>query len=194
MIIDFVGSHSTGKTTAQEIVRGYLEGIKKDVVIVRSVSRTKLKEERLWLYDKTDSFAQAWMSLANWSDILTAARDHEFVLCTDLGIRSYAYSAASALVSEETLRYHLQMIRFFERDLPWAIKRFYCPVEFNVVPDGVRKPDKSYQKIVDEAVVKILQSGLICNEYFILTGDRDTRKRYLKLTMQKIMRNRRKGN
>lgn len=188
IIFDFIGSHSTGKTTAQLEAHNYLwcEGI--DVNIVESVSRTRLKEQRLWLYDKTDNFAQAWMSLANWSQILWSAMRHRVTLCTDLGIRSAAYALASDQVDTETVDYHEKMIEFFDderfRD-KFRVVRFYTPIEFPLTTDGVRKPDEGYRALVDKYTVTLMhRTEAPC---YVLKGDKETRRNLLLKLVEKYI-------
>jgi hypothetical protein len=92
IIMDFVGSHSTGKTTIIQQALSLLRTHKLDVNLVESVSRTELEGFGLKLYDETDDFMQSWISLNNWSRILESAMKHQVTLCTDFIVRSMAYT------------------------------------------------------------------------------------------------------
>jgi hypothetical protein len=189
-IFDFIGSHSTGKTTAQREALSFLDGRGFDVKLVESVSRTRLEEQRLWLYDKTDNFAQAWMSLANWSEILWSAMRRYITLCTDLGIRSAAYAFASDKVDAETCEYHMKMIEFFDSEQfleKFQVIRIYTPIEFPLAPDGVRKEDEDYRTSVDSHIVRLMhKTEAPC---YVLKGDPETRKAFLlKIIEEYILR------
>ena len=179
LIINVVGSHSTGKTTILDYMQNEFEGyFKKTCNLVPSVSRTKLNTAGLKLYGDTDDFVQAWLSLLNWGNILKSAREFDVTLCTDLGIRSLAYTLASpSVTNNSTLKSHEDWIdSFYSKDLfNVEILTIYLPIDFDMVKDGIRLEDDEYRVKVDEFTKRILDYHKIPH-YRLLGTEKDREK------------------
>ncbi len=163
IIIDIVGTHSTGKTTAINCISRYLERTFKyrtlKVVHEESVSRTDLKDMDFGLYGSTTDFEQAWISVANWMKILHSmtAKSADITLCTDLGIRSLSYALMCDL-KQSTINFHENMIsflhsEFFQKNVD--IYHIYLPIEFPIVEDDVRIKNEEFRSKHDIKILNI---------------------------------------
>lgn len=150
-IFDFVGTHSTGKTTVMNAVAKELISTGASVEIIESVTRKAIETEGFHLYDKTESNQQVNVSWFNWGEIL--ASEASVVLSTAFGIRSLAYTLAAPNVSQRVKDLHWSYVRFFAAspNVCWI----YVPVNFPMVEDGVRKVDDAYRFEVDKYIVDI---------------------------------------
>jgi hypothetical protein len=182
VILDFVGSHSTGKTTCIQHAKSVLSRLSFTINEVPSTSRTQVNNmiEKAKLYDGVDDFTQAWISMTNWSNILSSAMMYDFTLCTDLGVRSLAYTLSSQHTKSVTELAHKNMVDFFNSDLFLAgidVYRIYLPIEFEIEPDGVRTLDKEFQQKMDENLHYIFRT---CNIPVItLSGDKQSRNQQI---------------
>lgn len=184
MIIDFVGSHSTGKTT---LMRQTLQMLVKNQIssdIIESVTRSKIENVNMLLYDKTDDTTQAWISLYNWSNILNNAAYNQVTMCTDLGVRSLAYTLASPNMSKETELAHRNMIYFFRDSLAevFDVHWIYLPIEFPMESDGTRKEDEEYRILVDVHTKDILHGCRL--PYITVKGGMEDRYELMKQLIQ----------
>lgn len=175
LIFDFVGSHSTGKTTIMEMLRNELFKNNPQVQIVTSITRDTLMEEYgVQLYDETTDYQQVMISWLNWSNILQS--EAEVVLCTDYFVRSAAYTYASKETSYKIKLRHAKYVGLFSSSgfistiVPFW---FYLPIEFPAEPDGLRKMDDCYRTLVDDYIIKIIKRYKL--PYRTLSGPVDIR-------------------
>lgn len=154
VILDFVGSHSTGKTTCIKHAMSVLERLNFRCNEVPSTSRTALDKmfDKDALYGNVSDFTQAWISMTNWANILSSAMSYDFTLCTDFGVRSLAYTLASKQTKGETEVAHKKVVDFFNSEYFLSsidVYRIYLPIEFDIDPDGVRTLDKNFHQDFD---------------------------------------------
>ena len=199
IIVDFTGSHSTGKTTAIDFVRGMVKLFNEDNAgrvhftcnAVSSISRTYLEEQKLKIYGDVDDFSQAWITFGNISNILESVRNYDITLCTDLAIRNLAYTLSSPHAGDATARFHVNMLLHFQSPLFTSqvdLYRFYLPVEFPVVPDGVRHENEVYRKDVDDRIKRILEDYEV--SHTVLTGSESMRNVCLNVFINSLIANR----
>lgn len=145
MIIDISGSHGTGKTTLIKQLMPILDG---SSVEIQSVSRT---DHTIKAYKNSKDMDQLRISLQNWANIIQASYAHDYVFCTDLGIRSFAYTLGSDL-ENCTQFFHEQVVAFFtspEFQKWYNVAFFFTPVEFPMEVDGFRPEDENYRNDID---------------------------------------------
>jgi hypothetical protein len=175
--MDFVGSHSTGKTSVMEAVQEtVIERYGVTAEIVPSASRDlflagKVKE----LHSKVTDLDQMMISGVNWARILACPAD--VVLCTDLFIRSASY-AMKANTSRLIQDLHLEIISYIKRMLAEDHTRkflfFYIPPEIPDIKDGVRPEDGEWRDVHDPIIRDLLQQHV--QIYTTLSGTVEERK------------------
>ena len=180
LIYDFVGTSGCGKTTIMKDIVPLFEAMGRTVNIVESSSRTMLKKFDLKLYDKTGDFVQSFISLLNWSAIFESLMKYDVTLCTDLGIRSLAYTMFSPNNHEETVQAHRWVVEFFNSHLFGAeIQPFwvYLPLEIEIDVNDEDKHRGFVSIETHRAVDKLVKFSLdsLNVPYFVLTGDKKER-------------------
>lgn len=157
-ILDFVGTHSSGKTTIIERVVPILKQFGCTTEVISSVSRTDLNKVKI--YSDVDEFSQSYISIVNWGNIISR-NDVDFVLCTDLCIRGFAYMLAAKQIEGKVLAAHKQFLDFFRSQEFQFIRNpiwFYLPIEFKMASDGVRPEDEEYRQEVDRQINYLFKS------------------------------------
>lgn len=178
-ILDFAGSSSSGKTTVAEDVYHMLKNNGFSVCIVPSISRF-LGEQNIGISDSTTVFTQAYISLMNWTEVLSKSLDYDIVLTTDFGIRSTAYLLSidpkSKLENELFVGLVKTQFKFLEliKNLTYtSIIHFYIPVEIPLVTDGVRCEDLGYQKKTSDLMLEVYKKSN--TPYVVLSGTPEER-------------------
>jgi nicotinamide riboside kinase len=161
--IDIVGSHSTGKTTCISHIKRLLKMLGFSYNEVGSTSRSEADKmfDMKDLYKNVGDFLQAWISLTNWANILESIQSYQFTLCTDLGVRSLAYTLSSPKTCSKTELAHKKIVDFFNSPLFLStvdVYRIYLPIEFDIVPDGLRITDQRFQADFDTNLLYIFES------------------------------------
>lgn len=193
VVIDIVGSHSTGKTTCIRHIKTLLQRLGFLYNEVQSTSRTEAdsmfpKEK---LYHEVGDFLQAWISMTNWANILESISAYQFTLCTDLGVRSLAYTLSSPKTNAKTELAHKKIVDFFNSPLFASnvdVYRIYLPIEFDIVPDGVRTLDKEFHQKFDNNLKYIFDTCRI--PVVTLSGSIQERNRQLTDFITRITINR----
>ncbi len=189
VIIDIVGSHSTGKTTCIQHIKTLLDLLDFSYEEIASTSRTEADNmfSKDNLYKGVNDFLQAWISMTNWANILTSVQQNDFTLCTDLGVRSMAYAMSSPEVNSKTVFAHKKIVDYFNSPLflsAVAVYRIYLPIEFDIVEDGVRIKDMEFSKKFDENLRYIFNSCHI--PYIEMTGTIQQRNSQLRDLITRI--------
>ena len=180
LIYDFVGTSGCGKTTIMNSVKTTLIDLGRTVNIVESSSRTLLKQFDLKLYDKTSDFTQCFISLINWAEIFDSIMRYDVTLCTDLGIRSLAYTMFSPNNQQTTIDAHSKVVKFFMSE-EFASKVMpvwvYIPLEIkmDVNENDAHRGfvDLDAHKWVDKIIRNILFDFDV--PHYILTGSKRER-------------------
>jgi len=193
VVLDFVGSHSTGKTTCINHVKVLLNRLGFLYKEVPSTSRTEADDmfPKDKLYHEVGDFLQAWISMTNWANILESIHGYEFTLCTDLGVRSLAYTLSSPKTNTKTEIAHKKMVDFFNSPLFLSsvdVYRIYLPIEFDIVPDGIRTLDNDFHKHFDQNLRYIFKTCRI--PVIQLSGSIDQRNQQLEDLITRICTNR----
>jgi nicotinamide riboside kinase len=154
IVMDFVGSHSTGKTTCIQHVKTILTRLQISYKEIPSTSRKEANQmfSQEDLYHNVGDFLQAWISMTNWANILESIQHYDVTLCTDLGVRSLAYTLTSSKTNSKTEIAHKKMVDYFSSSLFSSavdVYRIYLPIEFEVVQDGIRTTDTEFSKRFD---------------------------------------------
>ena len=168
MIIDLSGSHGTGKTTLIDELMKHLDGT---CIEIPSVSRT---DSTLTAYKKTNDSEQLMISLQNWGNIVKHAPLYDYVLCTDLGIRSFAYTLGGNM-ENCTQRFHELATQLFtgpDFNSWFNAVFFYLPVEFTMEKDGFRPDDDKYRNDIDNLHKSIISRA---PEVYTLRGSVEVR-------------------
>lgn len=187
--IDIVGSHSTGKTTCIQHIKTLLDRLEFSYQEIASTSRTEADSmfDACKLYNGVNDFLQAWISMTNWANILESVRQNDFTLCTDLGVRSLAYSMSSPEVDSKTVFAHKKIVDYFNSPLflsAVSVYRIYLPIEFDIVEDGIRIKDMDFSKKFDANLRYIFKS---CKIPFIeVTGSIQQRNQQLQDLITRI--------
>lgn len=188
IIFDVVGAHSTGKDTLINNIRDYfLEHHHHKIIHHSSVSRTELHSRKLKIYQEVDDLFQSYISLSNWASIFKAATRNPVVCCTDLVVRSLAYTLAGKKCSSGLEQTHKNMLDFVHNvvgkvyDIYWI----YLPVEFPIVADGVRDKDENYRNDVDSSIQYIFRTCDI--PHYIVRGSiKERRDKIVRFLSERI--------
>jgi len=172
LVIDFVASHSAGKTTVINGVAEILKNQKRKFNIVESVSRIVKSK----IYADTTSFTQCFISLFNWGNVLKSSMKYPITLCTDWAVRSLAYTMTSNEIEDRVVNMHKQWVDLFHSDSLTHhanVFHIYIPISFPIDPDGLRPLDEDYQKKVDDTILYIFDSCKI--PFSMVTGTPENR-------------------
>lgn len=162
VVLDFVGAHSTGKTTVIDGIATILRRQKRNFRIIESESRkVAQRSDDEQIYNLTAEGTQCMISLFNWGNVLKSAMENEITLCTDWAVRTLAYTICSDKIDDRVVNMHKQWLDILHSDsITHNINVFhiYIPIEFPIVQDGVRIVDPEYQKKVDEQILYVFDS------------------------------------
>lgn len=188
VVLDFVGAHSTGKTTVMNGVAEKLKEQKRNFRIIESESRKVAKRsEDEHIYNLTAEGTQCLISLFNWGNILKSSMEMEITMCTDWAVRTLAYTLCSDKIGDRVINMHKQWLDLLHSDMIVSnihLIHIYIPIEFSIEPDGVRIVDPEYQKDVNNSIKYILASCKL--PYKVLTGDPAERVRKVMRFLDKI--------
>jgi hypothetical protein len=176
IILDFCGTSSTGKTTLIEALinsSDFPVGLSCKHVdsMSRSIGKTTVINEN------SESLTQYAISLHNFTNILHATISHDIVLCTDLGIRPFAYSIGKSNRDPVLEKLHDKVLQVLfsnciSNEMHFIF--FYLPPEIPFVKDGIRQESPDYVKRIDDIILDIYKIYKI--QYITLTGSVEERK------------------
>ncbi len=169
--LSFIGTHGVGKTT---LCYGLAARLKAgDVVldIVHEVARRC----PLPINEDTSLPAQSWILHTQIADELVAAARHPVVLCDRSVLDNYVYLLLSGS-SQSGL----------EALVDWWLATYdllvYVPIVDEPRPDGMRAIDPSFQRAVDERLLRELEG----RELPVLRLDAEERDRWLDVVQDAI--------
>ena len=154
MVVCFVGAHSCGKSTLVEFFRG-----KEGYVCIDSVTRSTITPEERRVDNGVSEEGQTRMYLAildKTAEILEMNRKNpEKIYLLDRSVFDFlAYNRAF-----EKRGYITKDLREKIEESCDSIKKlydvvFYLPIEFQIVPDGVRSLDETLRSEVDQEILR----------------------------------------
>ena len=144
--IAFIGSHGVGKTTLCYGLAARLKRRDVALEIVHEVAR----RSPLPINEATTVPAQRWILLAQMADELVAAERYTVVLCDRSVLDNYVYlllAAGPDAVFEPLVERWMSTYDLLVR----------VPIVALPSADGVRAPDPSFQRAVDERLARELE-------------------------------------
>jgi nicotinamide riboside kinase len=164
--IAIVGSFSTGKTTLAELLARKL-----DLPLLPEVAR-EVVELGFKLDKDATPETEALIFLKQYNNEIS---EPEFVGDRSL-IDSMAY--AGWVLDNQAPRKEMELWRECERLAERRLRTnyshvFYLPIEFPIVPDGLRPIDPDFQKEIDERILELLSTHAV--SYATVTGSVEER-------------------
>jgi len=144
--VAFIGSHGVGKTTLCYGLAARLKRRDVALEIVHEVAR----RSPLPINEATTVPAQRWILLAQIAEELVAAERYPVVLCDRSVLDNYVYLLLAAGVDPV-------FAGLVESWLPSYDLLVRVPILAAPSPDGVRAPDPSFQRAVDERLERELE-------------------------------------
>jgi predicted ATPase len=189
--IIFIGTHGTGKSTlanllSKETGMPVVESVAREVknILGYLEDTGMIKTNNIADYIHKDSYQNVLCSMARW-DFMRWVNTNIPCIMTRCPLDTIAYAIADTDVSQHVVHSNLNVLRE-DKNFIDAIKNsmfVYFPIEFDIEDDGVRPTDKDFQKMVDEAMCKLIYEFGITP--LVVHGSVDNR---LKTIMQVIER------
>lgn len=185
MIICFTGSHSTGKSTAVNYLRG-----REKFECIDSVTRSTISTAERKV-DGVTSLDEAQLKLADSvvksMEAITMKNlvDPDKIYVMDRCVFDFiAYTTSffkRGLLSEETYKTVLRKVQNLWEQIDVF---FYLPVDFPLVPDGERSEDEDLRQAVD----KEIQALLLWNKVRAvkLSGSKEERLNIIDSTISRV--------
>jgi nicotinamide riboside kinase len=145
-----IGTHGVGKTTLCYGVAARLKVLDLSVEVVHEVARRC----PLPINQETSRDAQEWILHTQIAEELVASHRYPLVVCDRSVLDNYVYLLLAA--GRQPRLEHL-----VDAWLPTYDLLAYVPILAGPAPDGIRSPDPSFQRAVDDRLVReVARRGL----------------------------------
>ena len=151
--IAIIGAHSTGKTTLSKSVEQELKRVERSVYRHESSSPRKFASAGHLINDEVTGATQMLITFEHLSHLL--ANPAEYIVTDRFVADNLAYTRLGNCgrdVEEIHERFLSYLLYFFGSKILWI----YVPIEFSLVPDGVRHPNPEFQQQVDKEIQNII--------------------------------------